>query len=152
MEKKSNGEACCCASYSADLIDVQMISDRVAASTEMSCGELIKATWIYGNYNLGELQSAFVNFQNKCRDYAHYFKMGHVTCKKNLLEQQIAKNREYLIKLRRQHILLLKDLNYQQQLYRRDSMLYTENVYLRLIMKTPYKFFCRNRIVRLGLM
>lgn len=127
-EKVKRGMLVAVLRNTADLIDVQMVSDRIAASMKMSCRELIKAAWIYGNYNLGELQSAFVDFQNKCRDYAYYFKIGHVTCKKSLLGEQIAKNREYLIKLRRQHILLVKSLNYQQQLYRRDSMLYAENV------------------------
>lgn len=126
-EKVKRGTLVAVFRNTADWCDVQTVSDRVAASTEMSCGELIKAAWIYGNYNLGELQSAFVDFQSKCRDYAHYFKIGHVICKKNLLEQQIAKSREYLIKLRQQYILLVKDLNYQQRLYRRDSILYVEN-------------------------
>ncbi|MEG2614833.1 MAG: HlyD family efflux transporter periplasmic adaptor subunit [Alistipes sp.] len=112
----------------SDWRDVQTLGGHLVTSDNAPCHELIAAAWLDGEYKLGELQTVFADFQSKCRDYRHYLETGHVAKKKQLLQQQINKNKEYYAKLQRQYQLLQKDLNYQRQMHRRDSLLYNENV------------------------
>ncbi|WP_295939111.1 HlyD family efflux transporter periplasmic adaptor subunit [uncultured Alistipes sp.] len=108
--------------------DVNMLGRHLEQSADTPCGELIAAEWLEQRYNLGELQTVFADFQSRCRDYRHYLQTGYISRKKQLLSQQIAKNREYYAKLQRQSQLMQLELQYQRQLYRRDSLLYAEEV------------------------
>lgn len=112
----------------ADWRDVERLGQQVAETMPLCYAETVAVSWLTAEYNLGELQSPFADFQSKCRDYRHYLETGHIAKKKQLLQQQIAKNREYYAKLQRQYQLLQKDLNYQRQAHNRDSLLYNENV------------------------
>lgn len=112
----------------ADWRDVQAVGRLLDEAAGTPNCELIAAAWLDERYNLGELQSAFADFQNRCRDYRHYLATDLVGRKQQLLRQQIAKNREYYAKLGRQHALLSQDLDYQRGIHNRDSLLYAENV------------------------
>lgn len=112
----------------SDWRDVQTLGGHLATSDHAPCSELIAAPWLDGEYRLGELQTVFADFQSKCRDYRHYLETGHIAKKKQLLQQQISKNKEYYAKLQRQYQLLQKDLQYQRQMHHRDSLLYNERV------------------------
>mgnify|MGYP005889260045 CR=1 FL=1 len=112
----------------ADWRDVQAVGRFLGETGSMPNAELIAAQWLDGRYNLGELQSAFGDFQSKCRDYRHYLATDLIGRKQQLLQQQIAKNREYYAKLGRQHALLSQDLDYQRGIHNRDSLLYVESV------------------------
>lgn len=112
----------------SDWRDVQTLGGQLATSNHAPCSELIAASWLDGEYRLGELQTVFADFQSKCRDYRHYLETGHIAKKKQLLQQQIDKNKEYYTKLQRQYQLLQKDLQYQRQMHHRDSLLYNERV------------------------
>ncbi|MFQ8827779.1 MAG: HlyD family secretion protein [Alistipes sp.] len=79
-------------------------------------------------YALGELQSAFADLQSRCRDYRHYLATDNIARKKELLREQIAKNREYYTKLERQRSLLSQDLDYGRRTLERDSLLLSEAV------------------------
>lgn len=89
---------------------------------------LAASPWLDGEYALGELQSAFAEFQSRCRDYRHYLATDNIARKKELLREQIAKNREYYAKLERQRSLLLQDLDYGRRTLERDSLLLAEAV------------------------
>lgn len=112
----------------ADRRDVQALEAHLQSTEAFSAVELTAAPWLDGEYRLGELQSAFADFQSKCRDYRHYLETDLIGRKQELLRRQIAKNREYYARLERQHALLVKDLDYQRTLHRRDSLLYAEAV------------------------
>lgn len=108
--------------------DVQTVQAYLAAIAESPCTEWIAAPWLCEKYSLGEVQTPFADFQSKCRDYAHYLEADLTGRKRRLLQQQIDKNREYYVKLRRQQALLGEDLGYQRKIHERDSLLYAENV------------------------
>lgn len=108
--------------------DVQQVAQRLAATMNLPGREFCAAAWLDEEYTLGELQSSFTDFQSKCRDYRHYLATDNIARKKQLLAEQIAKNREYFAKLERQHALLVKDLDYGRRTLERDSLLLSEAV------------------------
>ncbi len=108
--------------------DVAYLSVLLAAADSLSPDEMIALPWLDETYRLGELQSTFADFQNRCRDYRHYLAVDNIAQKKQLLSQQIAKNREYYSKLKRQRRLLMKDLDYGRRMLERDSLLLSEAV------------------------
>lgn len=111
----------------ADWHDVQLVAERLRVGDRLY-SEFITETWLNASYTLGELQSSFADLQSKCRDYRHYLDVDMIGRKQQLLREQIAKNREYYAKLQRQHVLLMRDLDYQRTIHNRDSLLYEENV------------------------
>lgn len=50
----------------------------------------------------GSCNPPFADLQSRCRDYRHYLATDNIARKKELLREQIAKNREYYAKLERQ--------------------------------------------------
>ncbi len=112
----------------ADREDVRIVGECLAAGAALLPEVEVCEKWLEAPYRLGGLQSAFADFQSKCRDYRHYLSTDHIAKKKSLLREQIAKNREYYSKLERQRLLLLKDLDYGLRTLRRDSLLLSEAV------------------------
>lgn len=112
----------------ADWRDVQRIDACLTTAANLPCEELVTEPWLDGACQLGELQSTFADFQSKCRDYRHYLATDHTAKKKQLLAQQITKNREYYAKLEQQRALLTKDLAYGRRTLERDSLLLAEAV------------------------
>ena len=80
-------------------------------------------SWIFDNYQLGELQPAFSNLQSLIRKYKYYLETNHIEQKKQLLNQQIIKTKEYYHKLQQQREFLIKDLDYSRKAVQRDSLL-----------------------------
>jgi biotin carboxyl carrier protein len=129
----------------ADWHDVQRVAGYLTSITSsMNYEELVPVQWIDGTYRLGELQSAFADFQSKCRDYRHYLTTDHISKKKQLLAQQIVKNKEYYSKLEQQRTLLSKDLTYGRRTLERDSLLLIESV----ISPADYEITAQNYIAK----
>ncbi len=124
--------------------DVQQVAQRLAATMNLPGREFCAAAWLNEEYTLGELQSPFTDFQCKCRDFGHYLSADNIARKKELLRQQIAKNREYFAKLERQHALLVKDLEYGRRTLERDSLLLSEAV----ISSADYETTAQNYIAK----
>ena len=112
----------------ADRRDVQRVEAELTRMAGVPVAELSAAAWLGNDYRLGELQASFSEFQSKCRDYRHYLATDNIARKKQLLAEQIAKNREYYANLKRQHALLVKDLDYGRRTLERDSLLLSEAV------------------------
>ena len=107
---------------------LERLSEHLLAADTLAPAALAASPWLDGEYALGELQSAFAEFQSRCRDYRHYLATDNIARKKELLREQIAKNREYYAKLERQRSLLLQDLDYGRRTLERDSLLLAEAV------------------------
>ena len=112
----------------ADRSDVQRVEAHLVQSEGLTGADLCTADWLSAQYRLGELQAAYADFQSKCRDYRHYLDADNIGHKKQLIAQQIAKNREYYAKLERQRALLIQDLDYGRRTLERDSLLLSEAV------------------------
>ncbi len=113
---------------SADWHDVLHITRQLEASEALPCEVQVAAEWLEESYALGELQFAFADYQSWCRDYRHYLSTNRIATQKQLLAEQIAKNREYYAQLEQQRSLLLQDLNYGRRTLERDSLLLSEAV------------------------
>lgn len=108
--------------------DVRHISECIAASEILPIEESVNATWLDATYQLGDLQPAFADYQSRCRDFRHYIATDNIARKKQLLCEQIAKNREYYAKLEHQRMLMTKDLDYGRRTFERDSLLLADKV------------------------
>jgi hypothetical protein len=124
--------------------DVQQVGGCLARTMHLPAAELCAAAWLDEEFALGELQSSFTDFQSKCRDYRHYLAADNIARKKELLRQQIAKNREYYAKLERQRALLVEDLDYGRRTMERDSLLLAEAV----ISSADYETTAQNYIAK----
>ena len=112
----------------ANWADVKFITEMLKLTSSVNYAKTTQELWINENYNLGEIQSSFSAFQKSARDYSHYIATEHISQKRELLREQIVKNKEYFAKLKEQYKHIEKDLELQLKLFQRDSMLYGENV------------------------
>lgn len=127
-ELVERGELIAVLHNAAERRDVERLSEHLLAADTLAPAALAASPWLDGEYALGELQSAFADLQSRCRDYRHYLATDNIARKKELLREQIAKNREYYAKLERQRSLLLQDLDYGRRTLERDSLLLAEAV------------------------
>lgn len=124
--------------------DVAQLSVHLDASVTLWAEELAVAPWLDEHYELGELQSAFAEFQSRCRDYRHYLTTDHISRRRQLIIEQIAKSREYYTLLEGQRTLLLKDLDYGRRILVRDSLLFSNAV----ISEADYEAVVQNYIAK----
>ena len=122
-ERVERGELIAVLRNAAKRQDVERLSAHLRAADTLAPAALAASPWLDGEYALGELQSAFADLQSRCRDYRHYLATDNIARKKELLREQIAKNREYYAKLERQRSLLSQDLDYGRRTLERDSLL-----------------------------
>lgn len=110
----------------SDVNYVSALLDSLSKSKNYE--DVVNLPWLEQNYNLGDLQSNFAAFQKSAKDYKHYLSTEYITHKKQLLNQQILKNKEYLNKQQVQYAHVKEDLSLQQKSYSRDSLLFAEKV------------------------
>ncbi|CDN32717.1 putative hemolysin secretion protein [Mucinivorans hirudinis] len=127
-ETVESGDMVAILDNTAEWADVKFISERLKFVSAVNYSKMIQEPWIGKNYNLGEIQSAFSAFQKSAKDYYHYVTTEHISKKKELLREQIVKNREYFVKIKGQYKHIEKDLEIQRKSFERDSILYAENV------------------------
>ena len=123
-----NGQLIAVLESTANWIDVKFIIEHLKMFSEFKYSEIIHESWIYKNYNLGELQSCYSIFQKGCRDYKHYIDTKHILQEKIFVQEKIKKNTEYFSKLKKQYRYLTKDLNIQLNSFKRDSLLMSKGV------------------------
>ena len=78
-------------------------------------------------HSLGDLQSSFTEFQSIALEYRAYLSIRYIDKKKELLEQQIVKNNEYLSLFIKQKIISDEEIKYARKGFLRDSLLYLNN-------------------------
>mgnify|MGYP000177537895 CR=1 FL=1 len=127
-ELVERGELIAVLHNAAERRDVERLSEHLLAADTLAPAALAASPWLDGEYALGELQSAFAEFQSRCRDYRHYLDIDYSGHKRRLLEAQIAKNTEYYDRLLTQRALLAADLDYGRRTLERDSLLLREAV------------------------
>lgn len=128
----------------ADYNDVVAIKQHLIASRDLLFSEMVSSPWADREYTLGELQSIYSQFEQKCTDFRHYLSANNITQKKMLLEEQISKNQQYFGRLKQQHNLLQKDLLYEIANQQRDSLLLQDAV----ISEIDYQTSVRNLIAK----
>lgn len=130
----------------ADYRVVEKIGRRLTASVRRPFTELVAGDWLDEEYELGALQAYYADFRSRCLDYRHYLAAGRIAEKRRLLEQQIAKNREYYDRLRLQHGYIREELRYERNSLRRDSLLMAEHV----ISSADYETSMRSMLQKQG--
>lgn len=103
---------------------VTTIENALTCSLNQNFEDELEEQWLEGEYQLGELQSAFSSFQALALEYRSYLAINYIGKKMNLLEQQIAKNTEYCGLLEEQLMLAQNEMVYVKNGYVRDSLLY----------------------------
>ncbi|MEI2985973.1 MAG: hypothetical protein V8T61_02810 [Alistipes inops] len=90
-ELVERGELIAVLHNAAERRDVERLSEHLLAADTLAPAALAASPWLDGEYALGELQSAFAEFQSRCRDYRHYLATDNIARKKELLREQIAR-------------------------------------------------------------
>ncbi len=108
--------------------DISYISTKLQQIQDIDYKQVVKHSWLYQSYNLGELQSIYSTFQKSCRDFQYYLDAEYISQKQGLITDQIIKNEDYYEKQKTQYYHVNRDLALQRNSYERDSMLYINNV------------------------
>ena len=122
------GELIAVIQNAANWNDIKKLTNNFSYVPELDINSYVSKSWIYDNYQLGELQPAFSTLQNDIRCYKDYVETNHLERKKQLLNQQIAKNKEYYQKLQQQRNYLMQDIAYTHRAVVRDSLLLSSEV------------------------
>ena len=112
----------------ADYLSVCLIESELKKSAGRDSRTTVNASWLEGEYSLGDLQNAYAAYQQICLAYRQYLNTDYIGHKKRLLEKQIAKNTDYYSQLLKQRRLLDRDMDFQEKSLRRDSLLYSQKV------------------------
>lgn len=83
---------------------------------------------IYGNYQMGDLQSGWTNFTLSCQRYRDYITRAVIRKKSELVREQIDKQKEYYSQMQMQFSTGQEDLQYEEKNFVRDSSLFVMNV------------------------
>ncbi len=126
----------------ANAADIDSVIGCLAQSYQQSTEEMTGSQWLSQEYNLGNIQQTYETFRLLCADYRHYLTTDHIGKQKELLQQQIEKNRHYCRKIAEQQRLLSRDLEYEYRSVSRDSALYAEGV----ISLSDYEAAIRNTL------
>ena len=130
----------------ADYDDIRSLEEHLSATDSPQA--LAEAEWVSDRYVLGDLQSTWAEFAARCLDFRHYLATDLIGTKKRLLEAQIAKNKRYYAQLEAQGKLLDKDLAMGQRTLSGTRCCSLNRLFLRPIMKLPYRTISPNRTAR----
>ncbi len=83
---------------------------------------------IYDNYQMGELQGDWTSFTLSCQRYKDYITRAVIKKKRELVGEQIDKQKEYYRQTQKQFLTISKDLQYEEKNFMRDSSLFAMNV------------------------
>lgn len=112
----------------ASYTDIQTVKDSLNAYKIRPGEQLAKADWVNREYILGDVQATYIEFRRVCLDYRHYLLQDYTEKKRQLLSEQISKNREYYRKQQNQRKTLQLEIDFEQKNTERDSTLYLNNV------------------------
>lgn len=112
----------------ADYLSVNAIERNLTAPGETNTAEAACAPWLDNDYQLGELQSVYLDYRRACLNYRNYLQLDYKNQKQGLLKQQIRKNQEYFQKQTLQRQSLAQDLLYERKSLERDSLLFQNQV------------------------
>lgn len=113
---------------SADYKDVLAVEDSLAAFSDESPESAVFHDWIYGRFAMGDMQSEWSAFSTACRKYKDYIQRAVIARKKELIAEQVGKQREYYLQMSLQETLMKEDLEYEMLNYRRDSSLFADGI------------------------
>lgn len=113
--------------YWADILLVEDCLDSLADTIDWFSGinEILPPSNIF----LGELQNPWLNFLNILRKYKEYTAMAYIPAKIELLDQQIARQEDYVREMKNQEILSREDLRLTYNSFQRDSNLFHKSSY-----------------------
>lgn len=83
---------------------------------------------IYGNYQMGNLQGSWTNFTLSCQRYRAYITRAVIRKKRELVREQVDKQKEYYSQMQMQFSTGQEDLQYEEKNFVRDSSLFVMNV------------------------
>ena len=130
----------------AKYCDIKAIEQNISDSYNSSFHNMVHCEWLNCKYTLGDIQSAYADFQRQSLSYCHYLEIGHIDKKRDLLTTQIGKSYEYYTKLKSQQGLIDDELRYEQINLNRDSMLYVDGI----ISTADYETSTRNLLSKKG--
>lgn len=108
-----------------DVLLIQNFTDTLSDSSSWISIESIPRA----NVLLGEIQNPWLSFLNILRKYKEYSEQAYIATKIRLLDQQIARQEDYIRELNYQEVLSREDLRLTYNSYQRDSSLFHKSSY-----------------------
>lgn len=122
-DRVSKGQILAVLDNSAKWDDVIFLYNKMSGISSRNIDDEVCESWISKKYNVGEMQQNLEELQNLCSDYHRLLKSDDYVKKKNLIKDQIDKNKEYYGKLKVQGGFLAKEVSLEKKQNRRDSFL-----------------------------
>ena len=104
--------------------DYLLLKEQLRLNSNTNWDKQVLAFDIPNQLTLGELQSNYSNFLKNCNNFKHYLSQNLIPQKIELLEKQIAKQKEYYWTQISQKDIQTKDLILSEKLFFRDSILF----------------------------
>lgn len=124
-QKVVKGEIIATLENTADYNSVVTLEKNLKLTIRMHAADIVGGNWISANYQLGELQSDFAQFQSVALEYGIYLSTNPIGKKQTLIKRQISQNAAYTHKLKEINDLMNKEMGYVKKGYERDSILYS---------------------------
>ena len=124
-EKVRKGEVVATLENTADYESVACLERNIRMTLGKPFSVTVHESWIAGNYQLGDIQADFAQYQSLAFEYKTYLSINLIGKKQNLIRNQITKNAAYAGQLREINGLVNKEMTYVRKGYERDSILYS---------------------------
>jgi len=105
-----------------------LLIDSIIQQFDINNIEHIEVLLKLNSLTLGELQQSFQNFQQKCSEYYQYLIIDFYRKKDKSLRNQLVLSRQYSKQLVSQVKLQKEELNYSENEFKRDSILFSKNL------------------------
>lgn len=112
----------------ASTADIMAVKRWLKETESLSPDSFVSSGFVTLYYTLGDVSGSWNTFTTRCADYRHYLTADNIGRKKQLIEEQIAKNGEYYRRLEEQKRLSDEDLLLSVKSFRRDSVLHNQKI------------------------
>ena len=94
-EKVRKGEVIATLENTADYESVAFLERNIRMTLGKPFSVTVNESWIAGNYQLGDIQADFAQYQSLAFEYKTYLSINLIGKKQNLIRSQISKNAAY---------------------------------------------------------
>lgn len=112
----------------ADYGSVLRLEARLDSMKSSSIENEVFEDWIYGVYNLGSLQDAWVDFSSSCLRYKDYIERAVPEKEQSLIRSQLEKQRQHYSQMKKSASILQEDMSYAKADFLRDSVLHVRKL------------------------
>ncbi|MEZ7884849.1 MAG: HlyD family efflux transporter periplasmic adaptor subunit [Bacteroidales bacterium] len=149
-DKVTNGTIIALLFNTANYSSVFEVEHNLIIDSDKDIKTIVFYSWIEKEYQMGEIQTYYADFRQRCIDFRNYLKTSYLPRKRKLLIAQIIKNKELYKKQLEQENIIATDMTYEQKKFLRDSMLYNNKVISALDYERSFQSLIQKRSTHAG--